>query len=528
MSETAVAPAPAAASTPAPASAPAAAPSSAPVASPAPAAAPAATPSFGGNSGVTSHVDPGKFSNTNDYAKAILAEQMGTAVEDAPVTEEPAVAAEPIAEAVVEVPAPDAVKEETSENQDQLEEPDFELEPAGIVTPEALTQMVTDNPEFGKLLEGDARLKGQLYKTAREAAELKPYREIFPDLESAKSAVASATTFNNVRETFMGSTTREGTLKTLAHLAELSYERDDEGNVLMQDGQPVIGEDFHGFLDHAFAIEMEDRKAKLQERTNDHSVYFAGGKTQEEANAAFTADLQRLAVMDEMLGQVIEAPETQDMTPAQRRRQEEQDSRDREWQQKQHGEKVGERQKYEATLQTDASTRLTDGIGKIMASVEKQGGIINPYLKNILPQSIGAKVVRKILANPSLVSQMNALQRLPMSDDARTRRLAAIDRAYQTYLPEVAREELREAGIQLAGGQAAKLAKIDAQAANTQQTEPRGSRTAAGQRTTGPMSAEAAYEFAQKDWEKKNPGRRFDRVAQASILDMVYRLQLPQ
>ena len=66
------------------------------------------------------------------------------------------------------------------------EEEDFQLELETIVTPEVLSQMVTDNPDFGKLLEADSRLKGQLYKTAREAAELKPYREIFPDLDSAK------------------------------------------------------------------------------------------------------------------------------------------------------------------------------------------------------------------------------------------------------------------------------------------------------------------------------------------------------
>ena len=51
--------------------------------------------------------------------------------------------------------------------------------------------MVKDNAEFGKLLEADPALKGQLYKTAREAAELKPYREIFPDIDSAMSCTNS-------------------------------------------------------------------------------------------------------------------------------------------------------------------------------------------------------------------------------------------------------------------------------------------------------------------------------------------------
>ena len=81
-------------------------------------------------------------------------------------------------------------------------EEDFQLELEAVVTPEVLSQMVTDNPEFGKLLEADSRLKGQLYKTAREAAELKPYREIFPDLDSAKAAHDHSSTWIDVRETF--------------------------------------------------------------------------------------------------------------------------------------------------------------------------------------------------------------------------------------------------------------------------------------------------------------------------------------
>lgn len=525
MSETAVASAPAA-SSPAPASSPA---SSAPAPVSTPAAAPAATqPSFGGNSGVTSTVDPAQFGNNTDaYATAVLAEQMGSvpAVEDAVADVAPEIEAPATPDTAREVPAPDAVVEEKPA--DVAAEEDFQLEPEAIVTPELLSRMVTDNPEFGKLLESDSKLKGQLYKTAREAAELQPYKELVPDLESLKTTVANATTFNDVRETFMGSTTREGTLKTLAHLAELSYERDDQGNVLMQDGQPVIGEDFHGFLDHAFAIEVEDRKAKLQERLNDHNNYYVGGKTQEEAQAAFSADHQRLAMMDELLGQVIEAPETDQLPAHLREKAADIDRREKALNEKQHGEKVEERRSFESGLQTEASSRLIEGISKIVANVEKQGGVISPYLKTILPKAIAAKVVAKIVANPSLQSQMNALQRLPMNSESRTRRLAAIDRAYQTYLGDVARGELKEAGVQILSNSAAKLAKIDEQAANTQKTEPRGSRTATAQRGQGPMSANDAYDFAQKEWEKANPGKRFDSVAQASILGRVVNLQLP-
>jgi len=41
--------------------------------------------------------------------------------------------------------------------------------------------------------------------------------------------------------------------------------------------------------------------------------------------------------------------------------------------------------------------------------------------------------------------------------------------------PDVAREELREAGVQIANASAARRAKVDAQIDSTKKTEPKGS-----------------------------------------------------
>ena len=92
--------------------------------------------------------------------------------------------------------------------------------------------------------------------------------------------------------------------------------------------------------------------------------------------------------------------------------------------------------------------------------------------------------------------------------------------------PKLHAEELREAGVQLASAAAAKRVKVDGQIADTQRTEPRGSHTPTGQGSQAPMSAEAAYDFAQKEWQTANPGRRFDKTAEAKILGRVVQLQL--
>ena len=116
---------------PAPAAAAAAPP--APVAEPAP-AAPAAPAAPSLAPAPASTVDPGKFPIREDYAAALLNEKLAAieTPEEPVVVEEPA---EPVVEpAVEEAPAP---------------EDDFQLEPEAVVTPELLSQLVTDNPSSG-------------------------------------------------------------------------------------------------------------------------------------------------------------------------------------------------------------------------------------------------------------------------------------------------------------------------------------------------------------------------------------------
>jgi hypothetical protein len=479
---------------PAPAAAAAAPP--APVAAPAPAApaAPSLAPA------PASTVDPGKFPIREDYAAALLNEKLA-AIE---TPEEPVVVEEPaepvVAPAVEEAPAP---------------EDDFQLEPEAVVTPEFLSQLVTDNPEFGKLLEADSRLKGQLYKTAREAAELKPYREIFPDLDSARTAQDHSSTWIDVRETFLGSTTRQGTLASLSKIAELSYERDAGGNVVMQNGKPVIGEDFFGFVDNVVGLDLEHRVHDVSARLSANNY-----RTEEER----ARDLRVKDALDVLREESAAASPALEAQPeALRRKAEELEQRERALNMRQHGEKVEERRSFEQGLQTEAQTRIQDGIGKIIANVEKQGGVVSPYLKNILPKAIGAKLIRKIQANPALQDQMLSLQRLPIGDASRQRRLAAIDRAVQQYLPEVAREELREAGVQIANASAAKRAKVDAQIDSTKKTEPKGSVGPAGS-GSATMSSSAAFDHAQAEWQRANPGRPFDKLAREQILPRVLQL----
>lgn len=531
-----------AAAAPTPTAAAASAPAAA-AAAPTPVAAPAASHSGASKpvaktpeapaSAASSHakassVDPAKYPIREDYAKALLEEKL--AAIPAEQTAEPANAEEgeaPIQEASEPAETPEAAQapgdaeqgepaaaEAAEEQQTAEADDDFQLEPEAPVTPESLSQMAKENEEFAKILDADPKLKGQLYKTAREAAELKPYRELFPDLESAKSAHDNSTTWLDVRETFLGSTTREGTLASLARIAELSYERDANGEVLEQDGQPVIGDDFYGFVDNVVGLDLEHRTAEVEARLR-NNMY----RSQEERDRDESVKAALEILREET---AAPSPAKEDLPESLRRRLEALERGELELKQRRHGAQVEERKGFEQGLQQEAQKRINDSIQRILTNVEKQGAMVSPYLKNILPKAIGAKLVRKIQANPALQGQMQELQRLPVGDASRQRRLAAIDRAIQQYLPDVAREELRQAGVQTAASAAAKRAKVDAQIDATKKTEPKGSTGPA--RGSTALGASAAFDHARSEWQKANPGRPFDNVAKEEILPRVLQL----
>ena len=459
-----------------------------------------------------SNVDPGKFPIREDYAAALLTEKLA-AIPVAP-DEPPAIVEE--AAAVAEPPTPPAeARRNPTDVTTAPEEEDFQLELEAIVTPELLSQMVTDNPGLRQVARGRLQIKRPALQDRTRGRRTQTLPRNFPDIDSAKAALDHSSTWIDVRETFLGSTTREGTMASLSKIAELSYERDADGNVVTQNGKPVIGEDFFGFVDNVVALDLEHRAQDVTARLKANTYRSEEERTRDQrVNDA-------LQVLREESAATSPALEAQ--PDALRRKADELDRRERALNVRQHGEKVEERRSFENGLQTEAQTRIHDGISKIIANVEKQGGVVSPYLKNILPKAIGAKLIRKIQANPALQDQMHSLQRLPIGDASRQRRLAAIDRAVQQYLPEVAREELREAGVQIANASAAKRAKVDAQIDSTKKTEPKGSTGPAGG-GSALMTSSAAFDHAQAEWQRANPGKPFDKVAREQILPRVLQL----
>lgn len=534
MATTIASPAPVAASTPAPVAAPSApVPASSPVVAPAAAPASSAQPTFG-SGGVTTHVDPNKFPIREDFAAAVLQEKLdaipAAVDEPAPVVEEaPIVAAAPeVPTDVPEVTAPDATPEVAEA---KPEVPEFDFNPPAVMTPEVLTKMIADVPAFGELLEANPALKGQLYKTTREAAELRPYKEIFPDLETAKSIVGEVRSFHDVRDVFMGSTTKEGTQAALRKIAEMSHVRDENGNPVLHDGKPVVGDDFFGFVSHVAALELETRASEVRERLeadqyhNDPRIKALAKTDFAAAQAEVTAAYERDQKLLESYSAITQAGSEKgkpELTPELQRKAQELDERERTLMAKEQGGKNQSRQEFERGIQKEAETRIANLINSAIAHSEKNGAPIQPFLKEVLPQQIAAKLVARLSSIPGYNFEMKSLQALPPGDNSRQRRLAAVDRHMQEHAPDIIREVFTSAGIQTAITAKARAEKVKEQTEVTKRTEIPGSRGLpyGGQ----PMTSAQAYDAAQAEWQKANPSSPFGNGERASILPRVLQL----
>lgn len=446
---------------------------------------------------------------------------------DAPAPDPAAAAAAAAAEVAKPEDAAAEVKPEDQAAKDLAakaaeDEYTFDLdEPTPGIDPEQLSKLAEEKPEFKQLLESDPELKELLYHNAREAAEVKQFREFFPDVQSAKFAHENASTFIDVRDTFLGSTTADGTKATLQKMAQLAIERDEQGNPIIdpETNQPKIGDDFYGFVDNTVKISLGHERQEIQARIAANKYPTEEARERDQINAA------ALDVVNELLNPQ-EGAGAQDLPQELQARSADLDRRERELNDRTQKEKVGERQQFEQTLVKDSTTRVETAINRIIDSVIKQGATLAPFLREMLPNKIGSDLMKTVAKDPKLKADMAELQRLPMTAEVRTRRLALVDKAIQTHLPNIARVQLKAAGVQLMRTQEDKLKKIDAQK-NASRSEPKGSAGAASP-NSGPPSEDAAHKQATEHWQKTNPGRPVDRDARNAIAMMSIRLQTGQ
>lgn len=281
-------PAPAPVSTPAPV-APAAAPPAATVPTPAPTAPSGPQP--------PKRPDPANFGNAIEHyeaevqwkqeIEAFKAENPGVAISDE-LQAPPAEAAPETKPAEGETKPTEGEQKPPEGETPAADEDPIILKDEPSLTPQALNELIKGDEALKAALEANPAAKGQLFKMAREHAELQQFKGIFPNAESANFAKKEAASKVALRTQFQMAETPEGMAKAFdSFMNEFAVLGPDGKQVIDAQGQPVYGDDLYAFGEHvvsrytdASLSEVESRLAANQyatpeDRTRDEDLKIA-------------------------------------------------------------------------------------------------------------------------------------------------------------------------------------------------------------------------------------------------------------
>lgn len=542
MAESAVAapvaaPAAAVPSSPAPASTPAPAAPSNPVAPAAPAAAPitstpeapAAAPAAGETPAPAAPAaveKPGKpdratyGDNIEQFLKDTYAWEDanpdGTElVTGDEVTVDPEAADKPAEEVKID--------EETGEPKAEEKTPE-----AAAPTPEALSKLIEDHPEFKAALEAaPPAVKGALYAMARKNAIAVPILALVPNVEAAKFAVDTSNEFVSLKTAFQLSDSPEKMQDAAGMFLEQFAILDDKGQPVMDaKGQPTYGEDLPLFVSEIKKRDNSARIDTLKERIAANRYVSTEGA---ENDAQLLAAYEFITAAEEAGFDELDKPNTDNFTPEQKayfdREQAKIDA-----EKERLGIKDKElttKQKSETRTKNDTKFKETFGAstGKYLANYLKQkaeAGVAIPTYLMTMKDRDGVPVIAKTAFDrlnakikndtPQRRAHSATLEMNAINEQGLAARVTWGQERVDEFLPDIVDDILREAGVSLAADAKNQIAERDKRLGDAR-VEPAGG----GPVTPSRMSDEQVMKLATENITKKfgdniDPGKRIEEI----------------
>ena len=117
--------------------------------------------------------------------------------------------------------------------------------PAAAATPKALDDLFNAKPALKAAFDADPEAKAVLMETARQAEAARPILDMLPTVEEARSVVETANLYSGIQHSLaMSEENPEAGERGFQQFLDLFKLRDDKGQVMMKDGQPVLAQSF--------------------------------------------------------------------------------------------------------------------------------------------------------------------------------------------------------------------------------------------------------------------------------------------
>src|SRR5262249_22164616 len=224
-------------------------------------------------------LSPQDFSSLEDYAKALIEKKQSAASRDRSAVEEDKGAPISAEQDPNDAEVNEIQPEESEETQvgaqppgsparadvarDGVEVPsaanaDLDLDGEDFLSTKALNDRINANAALKQVLEADQNLRNAMFRNARLASEAAGYKEIFPDLDSARYAANQAAAFADLDHAFMRGDSRQGAEQFFGKWAQMAMLTDENGNVVRdQNGNPRMHGVWNAVNQHIFDSQLD-------------------------------------------------------------------------------------------------------------------------------------------------------------------------------------------------------------------------------------------------------------------------------
>jgi len=322
----------------------------------------------------------------------------------------------------------------------------LELSEDDYFNPKLLNEKINSTPELRAALEKAPEMRNAMFRNARLASETSRYKELFPDVDSARYAAETSATFRQLDDLFLGATSPQGTGRFLQKWAEMSVLADAQGRPILENGVPKLHPAFTGMLDNI--------------RTNELKYLRQKAETQ--------GDQELVAALDIIAERNSPASAAHDELPPHLRATADQiKAREAELNRRQLQQQQAERGRFDRAVGDDSTNRINSLIEPVL-----QKAALPEFVRQTAREKIDNAIVGSLAKNRFFQARMAELGRYPLTAETRQQRVNLIMSHVQAIAGPIVRQVLSQATAPVLAAHEARRNRIATQVERSR-TEPR-------------------------------------------------------
>jgi hypothetical protein len=417
----------------------------------------------------SSELSPQDFDSLQDYAQALI-DKKSTASQDlrqSAVSPEQSETADSSRADEIERDRNDNLEADSPEPEEQPTEQGaqpneavphtLDLDSEDFLSTKALNDKINASPALRQALEADQPLRNAIFRNARLASEAAEYREIFPDVNSARMAAENAAEFAALDHAFLNADTRQGAEQFFSRWAQMAMLNDENGNLVRDPyGNPRMHGAWNTVNQHIFDSQLDYVRNKA-EKTGDHELLAALDIVRDSfANSSAGAGSPGTKV-----------PGFQELPPHLQAAADSINRREQELTRRQQAAAAAEAEAFDFSMAEEASEKISALVKPVL-----EKAALSDFVRQTAQEKIESAIVDSLNRNRFFQARMAELRRLPRNDEAMQQQLNLIMTHVHAIAGPIVRQVLREAAQPVMKAQEDRRTKIEGQIARTR-SEPR-------------------------------------------------------